>query len=144
MRPERIVLDCLCGPEANDWVSAAAAGTFGSMATSAGVSTDDVLGRLQSLCQMGGEDMSPRGLREQIARATHLVVIVHQIADGSHRVQQISEVQGVDLDRFRYKDVFYFRPEGAAGDFVATGYVPAFYETLRSAGINADTRIFDN
>jgi pilus assembly protein CpaF len=143
MRPDRILVNSLTGPEAYDWVSAAAAGTFGSMASCAGIATRDVLERIQTLCQLGATDLSPRGLREQIARAAHVVVVVHQASDGSPRVQQISEIQGIDLDSFRVSDVFYYRPEGSAGHFVATGYVPAFYETLRMAGINADTRVFN-
>ena len=143
MLPERLVVDSLSGAETYEWVSSAAAGTFGSMASCPGVSTQDVLARLQTLCQLGAPDLSPRGLREQIARAAHVVVVVHHLADGSPRVQQISEIQGIDLDAFRTHDVFYFRPEGTAGQFVATGYVPMFYEALRSAGINADTRIFN-
>lgn len=142
MAPERIVLNTLQGGEAYEWVASAAAGTSGSLATIFGTSARDAIGRLQSLAQLGAFDASPRGLREQIARAVHLVAVVHTDGNGQARVQQISEVQGIDLDSFRVNDVFYWRAEGAAGNFVATGYVPMFYEALRAAGLAVDTSIF--
>lgn len=142
MAPERIIVNTLQGGEAYDWVTAAAAGTSGSLATMHGTSSRDAIGRLQSLAQLGAYDASPRGLREQIARAVHVVAVVHQDGSGQARVQQVSEVQGVDMDAFRINDVFYWRAEGAGGNFVATGYVPMFYEALRAAGVSVDTSIF--
>ncbi|MEO1272788.1 MAG: ATPase, T2SS/T4P/T4SS family, partial [Myxococcota bacterium] len=142
MRPERLLVNSLSGPEAYEWVTAAAGGTVGSMAVCNGVSSRDLLGRLESLCMMGGHDVAPRGLREQIARAVHLVIIMHRQGDGALRVHQISEVQGVDLDTLRVSDIFYFRAEQDGGSFVPTGYVPQFYEALKSAGIPADAGIF--
>jgi pilus assembly protein CpaF len=91
---------------------------------------------------LGAYDATPRGLREQIARAVHLVVVVHQGADGALRVQQISEVQGVSLDALRVHDIFYWSAEADGGKFVVTGYVPMFYEALRAAGESVDTSIF--
>jgi hypothetical protein len=48
----------------------------------------------------------------------------------------------VDFHHFRLNDVFYHRAEGG-GAFVATGYIPMFYEALRSAGMSVDTSIFN-
>ncbi|MEZ4462559.1 MAG: ATPase, T2SS/T4P/T4SS family [bacterium] len=142
MHPQRIVVDEMRGPEAYEWVTSAAAGTEGSLATMHGTSAADSLGRLESLCLLGSRDVSPRGLREQIARAVNLVVVVNRVREGGFRIQQISEVQGVDLDAFRLNDIFYFRAEGAKGGFHPTGYVPMFYEDLRHAGVNVDFGIF--
>ncbi|MFU8803135.1 MAG: ATPase, T2SS/T4P/T4SS family [Bradymonadaceae bacterium] len=142
MHPQRIILDECRGAEAYDWVTAAACGTEGSMLTLHGTSAPDALGRLESLCLLGSTDISPRGLREQIARAVNLVVVVNNTASGSFRVQQITEVQGVDLDAFRLNDVFYYRVEGASGGFHPTGYIPMFVEDLRHAGANVDLSIF--
>jgi pilus assembly protein CpaF len=142
MHPQRIVLDECRGAEAYDWVTTAACGTEGSMVTLHGTSAAEALGRLESLCLMGASNLSPRGLREQIARAVNLVVVVNRTNDGGFRVQQITEVQGVDLDAFRLNDVFYFRVEGADGGYHPTGYVPLFYEDMRHAGVDVDFGIF--
>ncbi|RVU48411.1 FHA domain-containing protein [Lujinxingia sediminis] len=142
MHPQRIVLDECRGAEAYDWVTAAASGTEGSMLTLHGSSAIDALGRLESLSLLGATDLSPRGLREQVARSVNLVVVLHATSEGGFRVQQISEVQGVDLDTFRLGDVFYYRVEGGTGEFYPTGYIPMFYEDLRHAGVDVDLGIF--
>lgn len=142
MHPQRIILDECRGPEAYDWVTAAACGTEGSLAALHGTSAADVMGRLESLCIMGSHDLSPRGIREQIARAVNIVVVVSRVQHYGFRVQQIAEVQGVDLDAFRLNDIFYFRVEGQNGQFHPTGYVPLFYEDMRHAGADVDFGIF--
>ena len=142
MHPERILLDECRGAEAYTWVSAAASGTEGSMATVHGINAADALGRLESLCLLGSGDISPRGLREQIARAVDLVVNINRANDGGFRIQQVTEVQGVDLDAFRLNDIFYYRMEGTSGAFHPTGYIPLFYEDLRHLGIDVDLDIF--
>ncbi|MFW5967110.1 MAG: ATPase, T2SS/T4P/T4SS family [Persicimonas sp.] len=142
MQPERIIVDVCRGAEAYDWVTAAASGTDGSMLTSHGTSASDALGRLESLCLLGNPEISPRGLREQIARAVDFVVVVHRRDAASFRVRQITEVQGVDLDAFRLNDIFYHRVEGSEENFHPTGYIPLFYEDLRHAGVEVDFDIF--
>lgn len=142
MHPQRIVLDECRGPEAYDWVTSAACGTEGSMLTVHGTSPVEALGRLESLCLLGSRDLSPRGIREQIARAVDIVVAVNRVSSSGFRVHQIAEVQGVDLDAFRLNDIFYHRVEGTDGAFHPTGYVPMFYEDLRNAGVNVDFGIF--
>jgi len=142
MHPQRIVLDECRGAEAYDWVTAVASGTEGSLLTVHGTSAADALGRLESLCLLGSHEISPRGLRDQIARAVNLVVVVNRVNDEGFRVQQITEVQGVDLDSFRLNDIFYYRVEGAEGSFHPTGYIPLFFEDLRNAGVQVEFDIF--
>ncbi len=142
MHPQRIVLDEARGAEAYDFVTAGACGTEGSMVTLHGTSAAESLGRLESLCLLGSSNLSPRGLREQIARAINIVVVVNRTHEGRFRVHQITEVQGVDLDAFRLNDVFYYRVEGAEGGYHPTGYVPLFFEDMRHAGANVDFGIF--
>jgi pilus assembly protein CpaF len=142
MHPQRILLDECRGAEANEWVSAVATGTEGGMVALHGTSPSDALARLESMCLSSSPEVSARALREQIARAIHIVVVVHRTPRHGFRVQQISEVQGVDLDAFRLADLFYFRAEGLTGSFSATGYIPMFYEDMRQAGVNVDFDIF--
>lgn len=142
MHPDRIIVDECRGAEAYDWVTSAACGTEGSMMTLHGTSAPDALGRLESLCLLGSTDISPRGLREQIARAANLVVVVNNTPSKGFRVQQITEIQGVDLDAFRLNDVFYYRLEGASGAFHPTGYIPMFVEDIRHGGVSIDLSIF--
>lgn len=142
MHPQRILLDECRGPEAYEWVTAATGGTAGSMLTLHGTSAVDALGRLESMCLMATDDISPRGLREQIAHCVDLVVVLNATPEGGFRIQQIAEVQGVDIDAFRLNDIFYYRVEGSSGDFHPTGYIPLFFEDLRHAGLDVDLDIF--
>lgn len=142
MHPQRILLDECKGSEGYDWVTGVAAGTEGSMITLHGINAQDALGRLESLCYLGGDRISPRGVREQIARAVNLLVVVNRVGNQQFRVQQITEVQGVDLDAYRLNDIFYYRAEGVDGAFHPTGYMPLFYEDLQNAGIDVDFDIF--
>ncbi len=142
MHPDRLLLDECRGAEAYTWVSSVATGTDGSMATLHGVDASDALGRLESLSLLGSGDISPRGLREQIARAVDLVVVINRSNDGQFRVQQVAELQGVDLDAFRLNDIFYYRVDGSSGAFHPTGYIPLFYEDLRHLGMDVDLDIF--
>jgi pilus assembly protein CpaF len=142
MHPQRILLDECRGDEAYEWVSSAASGTEGSMATAHGISAAAALERIESLCLLGNPEISPRGLREQIARAVDFLVVLNRSDDHGFRVRQISELQGVDLDAFRLNDVFYHRVEGNEEQFHPTGFIPLFYEDLRHAGIDVDFDIF--
>lgn len=142
MHPDRILVDECRGAEAYDWVTAATTGTEGSMMTLHGTSAVDALSRLQSMCLLSASEISPRGLREQVARSVDLVVVVNGTPDSGFRVQQIAEVQGIDIDAFRLNDIFYYRVEGTDGDFHPTGYIPLFYEDLRHAGFDVDLAIF--
>jgi pilus assembly protein CpaF len=142
LQPDRILLNALSGPEAYDWITAAAAGSFGSMALGHGLNAQDALGALTTLAQLGAPGLSSAGLREQVARAVHLVVVAQRDAQGLLRVQQITEVQGVDFDDYRLNDIFTFRPEPSGGGHAPTGYVPMFCEALRAAGIAVDNHLF--
>jgi len=142
MHPERILLDACRGAEAYTWVSSAASGTKGSMASVDGLNASDALGRLASLSLLGSGEIRPRALREQIARAVDLVVTIHRTSDGRLRLRQITEVQGVDLDAYRLNEIFYYRREGTSGAFHPTGYIPLFYEDLRKLGKDVDLDIF--
>lgn len=142
MHPQRILLDECRGGEAYDWISSAAGGTEGSMMTIQGINAAAALEHLESLCLLGKPEGSPRGLREQIARAVDFVVVLNRSDDHGFRVRQICELQGIDLDAFRLNDVFYHRIEGSEEQFHPTGFIPLFYEDLRHSGFDVDFDIF--
>ncbi len=144
MEPERLVLDGAYGAETYRWIGTAATQAPGSLAGIPGLTASDALARLESACRMRSYEDSPRGLREQVARAIDLVILVGQAKDGTPRIEQITEVQGVDLDTFRLSDIFYFRPEGTAGTFAPTGYIPTYIEDLQETGRDVDLSIFQD
>src|SRR5260370_37579911 len=97
---------------------------------------------------MRAMELRIRPIREQIANAVHLVVQQTRFADGTRRVSAISEVSGMELDVITLQDIFTFKEDGfdvqgrVQGRFIATGFVPRFYEDLQSRGRPVGLRIF--
>lgn len=91
MRPDRIVVGEVRGPEALDMLQAMTTGHDGSLSTCHANGPDDALRRLETMVLMGA-DLPLRAVREQIASAVDLVVAVARRADGSRGVVEVAEV----------------------------------------------------
>ena len=148
MRPDRIVVGECRGGEALDMLQAMNTGHDGSLTTLHANSTRDALARLETMVLMSGMDLPVRAIREQIASAVHLVIQETRFADGSRKVTAISEVSGMEMDVIAMQDIFQFKQEGfddqggVLGRFVATGFVPRFYDDLQRRGIPVDMDVF--
>jgi pilus assembly protein CpaF len=148
MRPERIIVGEVRGPEAFDLLQAMNTGHDGSMTTLHANSPRDALARLETLVLMAGMDLPVRAIRDQIGSAVHMILQQARLADGSRKVICISEVTGIDSDQVQLQDVFYFKQDGFTADgkvrgrHVPTGYIPRFYDELRQRGMQADLSIF--
>ena len=148
MRPDRIVIgECRSG-EALDMLQAMNTGHDGSLTTVHANQPRDALSRLETMALMSGLDLPSQAIRDQIASAVHLVVQQTRLGDGSRRITYITEVTGMEADTFTCADVFVFRQTGTApdgkvyGEFMPTGYVPAFIEKLARRGIQVPREIF--
>jgi len=148
MRPDRIVVGEVRGGEALDMLQAMNTGHDGSLTTLHANTPRDALSRLETMVLMSGMDLPVRAIREQIASAVHLVVQQQRFADGTRKVSAISEVSGMETDVITMQDIFLFKQEGfrkdgsVAGRFVATGFVPSFYDDLQRRGLPVDMTIF--
>jgi pilus assembly protein CpaF len=143
LAPERLLVDGL-GPEnAYTWILGTAFATMGSLATLSASGERDALARLEALAIPATPLHSIRGIRDQIARAIHFVVVLGA-APSAGRIVKIVELQGLDLDTLRLQDVFYYQPGGdeQGGAFHPTGHIPTFYEELRRSGVGTDLAIF--
>ena len=148
MRPDRIVVGECRGGEALDMLQAMNTGHDGSLTTVHANTPRDALGRLETMALMSGLELPSRAIRDQIASAINLIVQQSRMQDGSRRVTYISEVLGQEGDSFRVADVFIFKqtsltPDGKVhGQYVPTGHVPAFVDTLSRRGIKVPREIF--
>jgi pilus assembly protein CpaF len=148
MRPDRIVVGECRGGEALDMLQAMNTGHDGSLTTLHANSTRDALARLETMVLMSGMDLPVRAIRDQIASAVHLLVQQTRFADGTRKITAISEVSGMEEDVISLQDIFQFKQEGfddegrAVGRFVATGFVPKFYDDLQRRGIAVNMGIF--
>jgi pilus assembly protein CpaF len=123
-------------------------GHDGSLTTLHANSPRDALSRLETMVLMSGMELPVRAIREQIASAVHLIVQQTRFADGTRRLAAISEISGMELDVITLQDIFQFKQEGFDGEgrvlgrFVATGFVPKFYDDLQRRGLPVDMSIF--
>ena len=92
MRPDRIIIGEVRGPEALDMLQAMNTGHPGSMSTIHANSADDAFSRLETMVLSGAVDLPLGAVQQQIAAALHLVVQQARVADGTRRITQIAEV----------------------------------------------------
>jgi len=92
MRPDRIVVGEVRGPEALDLLSALSTGHDGSLSTIHAGSPAEALRRLETLALMAGVGLPHAAIREQVADAIDLVVCQSRQANGSRVVTSVAEV----------------------------------------------------
>src|SRR5581483_978955 len=134
MRPDRIIIGEVRGPEALDMLQAMNTGHDGSLSTVHCNSPRDAISRMETMVLMAGFDLPVRAIREQIASALHLIVHVERLPDGSRKVVRITEVQRMEGDQVTLQDLFVFTVDGLTsngsieGALRSTGLHPAFRE----------------
>ena len=147
MRPDRIVVgECRSG-EALDMLQAMNTGHDGSLTTAHSNSPRDTLARLETMVLMAGMDLPMRAIREQISSAVDLIVHEERMRDGTRKVVNITEVQGMEGDVIVMQDVFTFQQTGVEGGKVIgrlrpTGIRPKFMERIEQANIHLPPNIF--
>jgi pilus assembly protein CpaF len=92
MRPDRIVIGEVRGPEALDLLTALNTGHEGALSTVHANSPEDALRRLETLALMAGVGLPHAAIREQLGRGIDLVIHLQRFADGSRRVTELAEV----------------------------------------------------
>jgi pilus assembly protein CpaF len=148
MRPDRIVVGECRGGEALDMLQAMNTGHDGSLTTLHANTPRDALSRLETLALMAGLELPARAIRDQIASAVNLVIQQSRLQDGTRRITHITEITGQEENTFTSADIFVFRQTGLApdgkvyGQFVPTGYVPTFVESLSRRGMKLPREIF--
>ncbi len=131
MRPDRIVVGECRGGEALDMLQAMNTGHDGSLTTAHANSPRDVLSRLETMCLFSGLDLPLRAIREQIARAVHVVVQQSRLPNGKRAVTQIAQVQGMEGDVITLQEIFKW--DGDAG-LVRRPFPPSFMNDLKAVG----------
>ena len=90
MRPDRIVIGEVRGPEALDLLTALNTGHDGALSTLHANSPEDALRRLETLALMAGVGLPHDAIREQVARGIDVIAHVRREADGRRRVSQVA------------------------------------------------------
>jgi len=144
MRPERIIVGEVRGPEAFDLLQAMNTGHDGSMGTLHANSPREALSRIESMITMGGYSLPSKTLREMITSSIDVVVQASRLRDGSRRITHITEVLGMEGDVAITQDLFIYDMLGEdqngriIGRHRSTGIGrPAFWDRARYFGEEA-------
>jgi pilus assembly protein CpaF len=116
MRPDRIIVGEVRGPEAFDMLQAMNTGHDGSMSTIHANSPRDALSRLENMVLMASVNLPLRAIRAQIASAIDLIVQVERMRDGIRRVVQIVELSGMEGEVITARDLFIYQHHGEGRD----------------------------
>ena len=148
MRPERIVVGECRGGEAIDMLQAMNTGHDGSLTTTHANSPQDVLSRLEVMCMMAGMNLPSKAIREQIASAVQLIIHMTRLRDGSRKVTQVTEIQGMEGDQIILQDIFVFEQQGirdgkVIGELRPTGFIPRCLDALAARNEHLPTSLFE-
>src|SRR6476659_9812055 len=108
MRPDRIILGEIRGPECFDLLAAMNTGHDGSMATLHSNSPRECLARMENMVMMSDIKVPKEAISRQIADSVDLIVQVKRLRDGSRRTTNITEVIGMEGDVIVTQELFKF------------------------------------
>lgn len=111
MRPDRIIVGEVRGPEAFDMLQAMNTGHDGSLSTIHANSPKDVISRLISMVFMAGVDMPVAVLREMIFSAIEVIIQTSRFRDGSRKITSISELTSLENGEIIMHDIYNFNFE---------------------------------
>ncbi len=141
MRPERIIVGEVRGPEAFDLLQAMNTGHDGSMGTLHSNSPRECISRLESMIMMGGFQLPAKTIREMITGSIDIIVQAARLRDGSRKITHITEVLGMEGDVVTLQDIFIYDVQGedANGKLIgrhrSTGIArPRFWDRARYYG----------
>ncbi|MGI9379631.1 MAG: ATPase, T2SS/T4P/T4SS family [Methyloligellaceae bacterium] len=135
MRPERIIVGEVRGPEAFDLLQAMNTGHDGSMGTLHSNNPRECISRLESMIMMGGFSLPAKTIREMITGSVDIIVQASRLRDGSRKITHITEVLGMEGEVVTLQDIFVYEVTGEdengdiAGRHRSTGIArPRFWD----------------
>ena len=145
MRPERIIVGEVRGPEAFDLLQAMNTGHDGSMGTLHANSPREAISRVESMITMGGYGLPSKTIREMIVGSVDLIIQAARLRDGSRRITHITEIVGLEGEVIITQDLFVYEitgeneKGGVVGKHRSTGIArPRFWDRARYYGLERE------
>lgn len=110
MRPDRIIVGEVRGEETLDMLQAMNTGHDGSMSTGHANSAVDMLSRLETMIVMSSELPIP-AVRGQIASGIDIIVHLGRLRDGSRKMLQIAETDGLKEGEVQLRPLWQFHED---------------------------------
>ena len=145
MRPDRIVVGEVRGPEVLDVLQAMNTGHEGSMTTVHANSPRDALTRLEAMVGMAGLTLSELATRQMMSRALNVIVQLSRGTDGHRRLVSVSEITGTEGTAISLQEIYKFEQRGVdehgkvIGQFAPTGIRPKVLTRIETFGIDVRT-----
>lgn len=136
MRPDRIIIGEVRGPEAFDMLQAMNTGHDGSMSTIHANTTRDAITRIENMVQMGNFGLPTSSIKAQIVGAVDLIVQIERQRDGVRRIVQVTDVSGIEGEIVTLNDIISFHIDGENfngrinGHYSVSRSRPSFHKTL--------------
>jgi len=150
MRPDRIIVGEVRGPEALDMLQAMSTGHKGTLAVIHGNSSQEIVSRLETLILSSGIKLPIEEIRKMISNTIDIIVQQERFPDGSRRVTHISEVRGIERGEIIIQDLFVFKSQGKTpegkikGKFITTMRMyPKFFADFQKLGLLSDKAFSD-
>ena len=145
MRPERIIVGEVRGPEAFDLLQAMNTGHDGSMGTLHANSPREALSRVESMITMGGFGLPSKTIREMVVGSIDVIIQAARLRDGTRRITHVTEVLGLEGEVIITQDLFVYEMDGedaegkVTGKFRSTGISrPRFWDRARYYGLERE------
>jgi len=148
MRPDRIIVGEVRGPEALDMLQAMNTGHEGSLTTIHANDAREALTRLEMMVGMSGYDFPNNIVRQYVAGGIKIVVHCARLKGGTRRILSVNEVVGIENGEYQLHEIFGFTQRGvddrgqAFGEFMATGNKPKHANRLEVSGISLPDALF--
>ncbi|MBI5149294.1 MAG: CpaF family protein [Candidatus Omnitrophica bacterium] len=150
MRPDRIIIGEVRGPEMLDLIQSISSGHSGSLAIVHAETPEDCFNRMVLMMMMAGIQLSTEEIRKQVARAIDIVVHVELFFDGYRRVTAITDLTyDEEKQKVMLHDVFRFEQKGVKengeiiGEWVMDRRRPSFYNKFKKRMVTLPQGFFD-
>ena len=150
MRPDRIILGEIRGPEALDMLQAMNTGHEGSLTTIHANTGRDALLRLETMVAMANLEIPSLFLRRYISSAIDLIIHIERLTDGSRKLVSLQELTGMEGEVVTMQEIFAFQKLGVdaegkvKGEFKFHGIRPKCMDRLQAAGVHLPDDAFES
>lgn len=110
LRPDRIIVGEVRGPETLDMLQAMNTGHDGSLSTGHGNSPEDMIRRLETMVLMGAI-LPLEAIRQQIASALDIMIHMARLRDKSRHILEITEIVGYQNGEIKLNPLYIFKEE---------------------------------